>query len=359
MEPRKILHVDMDAFFASVEQRDNPKLRGKAVIVGGDPGRRGVVSACSYEARKFGVHSAMPSKTAVKICPHAVFLRPRFDAYAEASRQVSEIFHEYTDVVEPMSLDEAYLDVTENKFGITLATEVAKKIKSEIRRVTGLTASAGVSYNMFLAKVASDFRKPDGLTVVTPDRAIEFIDSLPIGKFYGIGKVTEKRLLELGIRTGRDLRETDRSTLLRLFGKSGLFYHDIARGIDGRFVNPVWIRKSVSCEETLERDTDDLEEISGLLDRLTLRLESDMRSLGKKGRTITLKVKYEDFQSITRSVTIDRPTDERLIVLMHLRRLMEKTEIPERKVRLLGAGMSNFDTEEPGEGFDGQLFLPF
>jgi DNA polymerase IV len=359
VECRKIIHVDMDAFFASVEQRDNPRLRGKAVIVGGDPARRGVVSACSYEARKFGVHSAMPSKTAVKLCPHAVFLKPRFEAYEEASRQVSEIFRKYTDLVEPMSLDEAYLDVTENRSGIATATATARDIKSKILAATGLTASAGVSYNMFIAKVASDYRKPDGLTVVTPVHAQEFIDRLAIGRFFGVGKVTERKFLEMGVRNGRDLRMMERSVLVRNFGKMGVFYYQIARGIDERFVNPCWIRKSVSCEETLDHDTDDMDEILALLDRLSLRLESDLFSLGKKGRTITLKVKYDDFQGITRSITLERPTDERLILLMHVKRLLEKTEVPERKVRLLGMGMSNFDREEPGEGFDCQLFLPF
>ena len=359
MEQKKIIHVDMDAFFAAVEQRDRPELKGKPVIVGGDPNRRGVVCACSYEARKFGVHSAMPSKTAVKLCPQAVFLRPRFDAYNEASHIIRGVMEHYTDLVEPMSLDEAYLDVTENKAGIPMATAVAKRIKEEILSATGLTASAGVSYNMFLAKVASDYRKPDGLTVVTPERAQQFIDALPIGKFFGIGKATEKKFLALGVRNGYALRQMDRAVLGRLFGKTGIFFHQIARGIDERLVNPVWERKSVSCEETLDHDTGDMEEIGGVLDRLSVRLEGDIAGAGKKGRTITLKVKYDDFQSITRSITLDRPTDERLIILMHVKRLLEKTELPARKARLLGMGISHFDRTGLSDNFDGQLYLPF
>jgi DNA polymerase-4 len=227
---RKIIHIDMDAFYASIEQRDNPKLKHRPVIVGGSPDMRGVVAACSYEARKFGIHSAMASSRAYRLCPAAVFIRPRFDVYRRVSEQIREIFLEYTDLVEPLSLDEAYLDVTQNKKGMKSATFIARKIKRKIHAKTGLTASAGISFNKFLAKVASDLQKPDGLTVVRPEQADGFIDRLPIGKFFGIGKVTEKKMIALGIKTGADLKKVDRVKLTEHFGKVGVYYYDIAHG---------------------------------------------------------------------------------------------------------------------------------
>jgi len=239
----------MDAYYASVEQRDRPEFKGKPVIVGGDPKSRGVVAACSYEARKFGIHSAMASSTAYRLCPDAVFIRPRFDMYRAVSTQIREIFYEYTDLVEPLSLDEAFLDVTENYKGMPSATIIAKEIKREIyRRTGGLTASAGISFNKFLAKVASDINKPDGITVITPEMADEFIDRLPIRKFFGVGKVTEEKMLNLGIKTGADLKQYRKEQLIQLFGKSGNYFYDIAHGLDDRPVQPNRIRKSMGKE---------------------------------------------------------------------------------------------------------------
>lgn len=358
-EIRKIIHIDMDAFYASVEQRDNPGLRGKPVIVGGEPGSRGVVAACSYEARKFGVHSAMPSYRAQRLCPNALFISPRFDAYRQASMQIMEIFHEYTDLVEPLSLDEAFLDVTCNKKALATATEAARRLRLEIRKRTGLTASAGVSYNKFLAKAASDFRKPDGLMVVTPEAAQAFIDELPIGKFYGVGKVTEQRMLSLGITCGADLKMHSREELARLFGKAGAFFHSIAHGIDDRPVTPVRIRKSLGKEITLDEDIDDIVQMTALLARLAESVGDLLKRKGLKGKTITLKLKYDDFQSITRSITAGRRLDSAREILDSASLLLKETEAGTRKVRLLGITVSNFD--EPGDRTlkPHQLLLPF
>lgn len=358
MDVRKIIHVDMDAYFASVEQRNNPKLRGKPVIVGGDPRSRGVVAACSYEARKFGIHSAMASSIARRLCPHAIFIRGNFDEYIAVSGQIREIFHEYTDLVEPLSLDEAYLDVTESLSGITFATKIAREIRCKILEKTGLTASAGVSYNKFLAKVASDFRKPDGMTVITPDMAGDFIDALPIGKFHGIGKVTEKRMLEFGIRTGADLKRISRNALIAMFGKTGDYYYDISHGNDDRPVEPDYIRKSIGKEITLQEDISDRAHMHEVLGSLACRVARALEEHGSKGRTITLKVKYADFQSISRSITLFEYVDGPDILLDNAKTLLEKTEAGDKKVRLLGIAMSNLDTEEV-ENEDVQLVLPF
>lgn len=266
---RKIIHVDMDAFYAAVEQRDNPQLRGQPVIVGGDPGTRGVVATCSYEARKFGIHSAMSAARAYRLCPQAIFVRPRFDAYRAVSIQIRELFHEYTDLVEPLSLDEAFLDVTENKQGIEYGTRAAREILQQIQQRTGLTASAGVSYNKFLAKVASDVNKPAGLTVVTPEQAQDFIAELPIRRFHGVGRVTEKRMLARGIATGADLRQSTQEDLQRWFGKSGPYFYNIARGIDNRAVMPNRLRKSIGKETTLNEDCYDKGEMMIILNRLS------------------------------------------------------------------------------------------
>jgi DNA polymerase-4 len=341
-KPRKIIHIDMDAFYASVEQKDNPELKGKPVIVGGDPNSRGVVCACSYEARKFGVHSAMASARAYKLCPDAVFLRPRFDAYSAVSAQIREIFREYTDLIEPLSLDEAYLDVTENKKGIPSATQIAQEIKKKINERTGLTASAGVSFNKFLAKIASDFNKPDGLTVVTPEKADEFIDKLPIRKFFGIGKATEKRMHEIGIKTGADLKRISRDELIRNFGKAGSYFYNIAHGEDERPVNAHRIRKSIGKETTLSEDINDKKQMISILKQIALNLENLVKERNIKGKTVTLKVKYHDFQSVTRSVTIEEPTVEAAIIMKHIKALLDKTEVDRKKVRLLGITISNF-----------------
>jgi DNA polymerase-4 len=357
---RKIIHIDMDAFYASVEQRDRPELKGKPVIVGGDPHSRGVVAACSYEARKFGVHSAMPSSTAYRLCPAAVFIRSRFDVYRAVSGQIREIFYEYTDLVEPLSLDEAFLDVTVNHPGIPSATLIARELKKKIyHRTGGLTSSAGVSFNKFLAKVASDLNKPDGITVVTPDVADEFIDRLPIRKFFGVGKVTEEKMLNLGIKTGADLKKYKKDQLIQIFGKSGGYFYDIANGLDERPVEPNRIRKSIGKETTFSEDMDDTDQMLEILDDLAAELENSLMKRDAKGRTITLKVKYFDFQSITRSITVDQPLDHASVITRHAKPLLEKTEAGTKKVRLLGLSVSNFDDQENRTGKHRQLPLPF
>jgi DNA polymerase-4 len=364
MQPiRKIIHIDMDAFYASVEQRDRPELKGKPVIVGGDPQSRGVVAACSYEARKFGIHSAMASSTAYKLCPDAVFIRARFDAYRAVSSQIREIFCEYTDLVEPLSLDEAFLDVTENYMGMTSATLIAREIKQKIYSRTGkLTASAGVSFNKFIAKVASDMNKPDGITVITPDMADEFIDRLPIRKFFGVGKVTEEKMLNLGIKTGADLRKFEKDQLIQLFGKSGSYFYNTAQGNDDRPVEPNRIRKSIGKETTLLEDIDDTDQMLEILEDIADRLENSLIKREAKGRTVTLKIKYFDFQSVTRSITIDEPADSASVIMKYVRPLLSKTEAGTKKVRLLGISISNFGDQETNSGKVckyRQLPLPF
>ena len=360
---RKIIHIDMDAFYASVEQRDRPEFKGKPVIVGGDPKSRGVVAACSYEARKFGIHSAMPSVTAYRLCPNAVFIRPRFDLYRQISSQLREIFCEYTDLVEPLSLDEAFLDVTENYKGMLSATLIAQEIKRKVYdRTGGLTSSAGVSFNKFLAKVASDINKPDGITVITPEMADEFIDKLPIRKFFGVGKVTEEKMLNLGIKTGADLKKYQKEQLIQIFGKSGGYFYDIAHGLDDRPVEPNRIRKSIGKETTFSEDIDDTDHIIEILEDIAAKLENSLIKKDAKGRTITLKVKYFDFQSITRSITIDEPAEGASVIMKYVRPLLSKTEAGEKKVRLLGISISNFDDQETNSGKVckyRQLPLPF
>jgi DNA polymerase-4 len=356
---RKIIHIDMDAFYASVEQRDRPQLKGKPVIVGGDPNSRGVVAACSYEARKFGIHSAMASSTAYRLCPEAVFIRPRFDAYRAVSSEIRKIFYEYTDLVEPLSLDEAFLDVTENFKGMPSATLIAREIKKKIYEKTGkLTASAGVSFNKFIAKVASDVNKPDGITVITPEMADEFIDKLPIRKFFGVGKVTEEKMLNLGIIAGADLKKFKKERLIELFGKSGNYFYDIAHGMDERPVEPNRIRKSIGKETTLVEDTDDTDQMLEILEDIAVRLEDSLIKREATGRTITLKIKYFDFQSITRSATINAPVDNASVIMKFVKSLLSKTEAGKKKVRLLGISVSNFDDQDSVALKSRQLLLP-
>ena len=356
---RKIIHIDMDAFYASVEQRDRPEIKGKPVIVGGDPNSRGVVAACSYEAREFGIHSAMASSTAYKLCPQAVFIRPRFDAYRAVSSEIREIFYEYTDLVEPLSLDEAFLDVTENFKGMPSATLIAREIKKKIYEKTGkLTSSAGVSFNKFLAKVASDVNKPDGITVITPEMADEFIDSLPIRKFFGVGKVTEEKMINLGIKTGADLKKYKKEQLIQIFGKSGSYFYDIAHGMDERPVEPNRIRKSIGKETTFSEDIDDTDQMIEILDDIAVRLENSLIKREAKGRTIMLKVKYFDFQSITRSVTIDESADNASVIIKYVKPLLSKTDAGKKKVRLLGISVSNFDDQIANVVKSRQLPLP-
>ncbi|AOY57022.1 DNA polymerase IV [Desulfococcus multivorans] len=355
---RKIIHIDMDAFYAAVEQRDRPELRGKPVIVGGDPRKRGVVAACSYEARRFGIHSAMPGKIALARCPHAVFLRPRMAVYRRVSAEIREIFHEYTDQVEPLSLDEAFLDVTVNKKGNPSATCIAECIRRDIRTRTGLTASAGISFNKFLAKVASDENKPDGITVVPPHAADSFIGRLPIRKFHGVGKVTEEKMLAMGIRTGADLRRISRVELARRFGKAGNYFYDIAHGQDHRPVNADRMRKSISREITFSEDIEGRDRLTAVLRELADRLEILVRKHAVRGMTLTIKVRFSDFLCITRSVTLDRPIISAETMTIQAGLLLDAADVGEKRVRLLGMGISNFEIRDPS-GIHRQLHLPF
>ncbi len=335
----------MDAFFASVEQRDRPEFKGKPVIVGGDPGSRGVVAACSYEARRFGIHSAMPSSRAYKLCPKAIFLEPRFDAYQTVSKEIREIFEEYTDIIEPLSLDEAFLDVTENKPGMESATEIAKEIREKIFLKTGLTASAGVSFNKFLAKVASDYRKPNGMTVITPKKAERFIEALPVGKFFGVGKVTEEKMHALGIKTGADLKRFSLEKLRSLFGKAGTYFYKIANGKDDRPVRSKWVRKSIGKETTLDEDTNNIDFMLDILSELAEEIANLLDKSGRYGRTVTLKVKYFDFKQVTRCITVEEPPKEIGEIIGYVRNLLKETEAGEKKVRLLGISISHFTDE--------------
>jgi DNA polymerase-4 len=342
---RIIIHVDMDAFYAAVEQRDNPELRGKPVIVGGGPNGRGVVQTCSYEARKYGIHSAMGSSRAYRLCPHAIFVPPRFDAYRAVSNQIREIFNEYTDCVQPMSLDEAYLDVTENKKEITSPRQIAQEILNQIEEETGCTASAGVSFNKFLAKVGSDFNKPNGITVITQELADEFIDNLPIRKFMGVGKVTEKRMKEFGIETGADLKKYSRDELNRMFGKAGIYFYNMAHKIDTREVHVYHGRRSIGSERTLHVDTDEVDEIIENLTHIAERLTLRMKRYSIKGRTITLKVKYHNFRRSSRSLTVKEAVDDPEIIMSIVKRMIPKTEIGKKKVRLVGISISHLSSQ--------------
>jgi DNA polymerase-4 len=344
---RKIIHIDMDAFFASVEQLDNPELRGKPVAVGGS-GERHVVAAASYEARKFGVRSAMPSVTAKKLCPDIIFVRHHFDRYHEISKQVFEIFYDYTDIVEPLSIDEAFLDVTVNSKGIGSATIIARKIKDEIKRKTGLTASAGISFNKFLSKIASDIKKPDGMFVIPPEDAEKFIDNLPVEKFHGIGRVTAEKMHRLGIHFGSDLKRWDLFSLIRNFGKSGKFYFDIARGIDERPVEKVTERKSIGTELTYEKDLTTAFEIIAELYKVEKELMERIEHAGTTGKTITLKVKFSDFRQISRSKTL--PDFIREFETLHnaITEIRKTLKLEGERIRLLGVSVSNIESDECG-----------
>lgn len=355
---RKIIHVDMDAFFASVEIRDNPNLKGKPVIVGGMPGTRGVVCTCSYEARKFGIHSGMGANAAWKLCPKGIFLPPRMDAYAIVSKQIRKIFFDYTDLVEPLSLDEAYLDVSANKRPIPYATRTAKEIRARIQKETGgLTASAGVSFNKFFAKVASDLHKPNGLTVILPEHADSFLNTLDIGKFYGVGKVTEKAFQSMGIRNGADLKRLSRFTLVERFGKAGDFYYDIARGIDTREVCARYERKSLGTEETFERDLDDQVEMYRILQAQAQEVAADLKKRRLAGKTITLKVKFFDFRTITRCRSLEHYTNEEELIAAVCGELLIQTDAGKIPVRLLGVTVSHFP-EQDREKSEGVYYQP-
>ena len=357
---RKIIHIDMDAFFASVEQLDRPELRGLPVIVGGQPQSRGVVAACSYEARAFGIHSAIPCARAYQLCPQAVFVRPRMARYQEVSCQIMAIFRRYTALVEPLSVDEAFLDVTENALHEPSATRLAEIIRAEIRAATGLTASAGVSYNKFLAKIASGHHKPDGLTVIPPEQAQAFIAALPIGKFYGVGRVTEQKMQAQGIRTGAELLRFSREQLVELFGKTGHFFYNMARGIDQRSVEPVRVRKSMGTETTLAEDILDYAAISTLLYQLVCRVANLLADKQTGGRTLTLKVRYSDFTTITRSCTTREGFFAAGDIMAQLPRLLAATEAGRRKIRLLGLTVANLCSEDEARHIRvRQLPLPF
>ncbi|MGM0546237.1 MAG: DNA polymerase IV [Bacteroidota bacterium] len=356
-QTRKIIHIDMDAFYASVEQRDFPEYRGKPLIVGGSPEGRGVVAAASYEVRKFGVHSAMPAAKAIRLCPHAVFVKPRFEVYRKVSEQIRKIFFEFTDLVEPLSLDEAYLDVTENHINLPSATLIAKKIRKRIKDKTRLTASAGVAHNKFLAKVASDLDKPDGLSVILPEDAEHFLEKLPIGEFYGIGEATESKMKSLGIHTGKELKEWSEIDLVNKFGKTGRYYYRIVRGIDNRPVKTHRIRKSIGKERTFSEDVVDLGWINNFLRELAEKISKSMKSKNAAGKTVTLKVRYSDFETITRSTSFSHYIDDSNDIAETAISLLEETEVGKRKVRLLGITLSNLNLNE--KGIFEQLEIPF
>ena len=337
----------MDAFYASVEQRDNPDLKGKPVAVGGSS-NRGVVAAASYEARKYGVYSAMSSKIAIRKCPDLIFVRPRFDEYKRVSNQIRAIFHEYTDLVEPLSLDEAYLDVTTNKKGMPSATLIAREIKARIKSETSLTASAGISINKFLAKIASDVNKPDGLFLIPPKAVVEYVERLPVEKFFGVGKVTAKKMHELGIKTGLDLKQFSEKDLRKHFGKVGHYYYKIARAEDDREVNPSRIRKSLGAENTFSTDLIDLEEIKSELEKITEEVVKRMNRSNTKGKTLTLKVKYADFKQITRSKTLENWIEARHQIEEIYLELLKDVNVREG-IRLLGLTVSNLNHEAMGK----------
>jgi DNA polymerase-4 len=342
---RKIIHVDMDAFFASVEQRDDPSLRGQPVAVGGSR-ERGVVAAASYEARVFGVRSAMASVTARRLCPTLVFVKPRFDVYKSVSAEIRAIFAAYTPLIEPLSLDEAYLDVTENLKGIASATRIAECIREDIRAATGLTASAGVSYNKFLAKLASDHRKPDGLFVITPRQGPGFVENLPVGRFHGVGPATSRKMNRLGIFTGRDLRDRDLPFLQAKFGKSGSFYHAIARGIDHRPVRADRIRKSVGAETTFSADLDDYDALCTELAPLIEKVWRYCAAAKIRGRSVTLKVKFDDFTQVTRSRSGPVMVADAGILAREAQALLRTVFPLRRPVRLVGVTLSALAREE-------------
>lgn len=346
---RKIIHVDMDAFFASVEQRDFPEYRGQPLIVGGQPDKRGVVATCSYEAREFGIRSAMSSSKAYRLCPQAIIVRPRFEAYKEASDIIRSVFFEYTDLVEPLSLDEAFLDVSQNKSFDGSATLIAKDIKKSIFQKTQLTASAGVSYNKFLAKIASDMNKPDGVTVIRPQQGAIFVETLPVGKFFGVGKATEAKMKALGLHTGADLKALSLPELQQHFGKAGSYYFDICRGVDEREVVTERERKSLGSETTFETDLDSIDEMRKVLEALALEVSDSLQSKELTGQTLTLKVKYDNFEQITRSKTLSEAFVGVSDMLPVLDELLLKTEVKHRKVRLLGVTISNFFDKEDND----------
>jgi len=353
---RKIIHIDMDSFYASVEQRDNPGLLGKAIAVGGSPeGRGGVVATASYEARKYGVRSAMSSKQAIKLCPHIIFIYPRFAAYKEVSRQIRAIFHRYTDLIQPLSLDEAYLDVTDDKLGIGSAIDIAREIKQAIKDELNLTASAGVSVNKFVAKIASDMNKPDGLTFIGPSKVEKFIEGLPVEKFHGVGKVTAEKMKIRGLHYGADLKKLSESELVNLFGKSGRFFYKIVRGIDNRPVEPNQETKSIGAEDTFSYDLTEIAEMNTEIEKLGTVVFNRMKSYNLSGRTVTLKVKFGDFKQITRSKSFAEGLILEDQITNISKMLLEGIDFNGKGVRLLGVSVSNFEKSPENEP---QIYQP-
>ena len=340
---RKIIHVDMDAFYASVEQMDNPDLRGKPVAVGGNE-IRGVVSAASYEARKFGVRSALSGALAKKYCPELIFVKPRFDRYKEISQKIRKIFHDYTDLVEPLSLDEAYLDVTHNKKGNPSASLIAQEIRLRILNEVGLSASAGISVNKFIAKVASDVNKPNGQKTVPPDEVISFLEDLPIRKFYGVGKVTTEKMYQLGIFTGLDLKSKPIEFLEKHFGKSGTFYFNVVRGIHNSEVKPNRITKSVAAEHTFDENLTSEIFMQDRLEAIAAELDRRLKKHKIAGKTVTLKIKYSDFTQQTRSKTLPYFISDKSLLFDTVKELLFQERMKE-SVRLLGISLSNLNTE--------------
>lgn len=343
LKQRKIIHVDMDAFYASVEQMDNPELKGKPLAVGGSE-VRGVVSAASYEARKFGVRSAMSGIQAKRNCPELIFVRPRFDRYKEISNKIRKIFLDYTDLVEPLSLDEAYLDVTQNKKGNSSASLIAQEIRKRIFDEVGLTASAGISVNKFVAKVASDYNKPNGQKTVNPDEVELFLENLDIKKFYGIGKVTKEKMYQQGIFTGKDLKSKTREYLEQHFGKSGGFYYNIVRGIHYSEVKPNRVSKSVAAEHTFNENLTSEIFMLERLERIAAELEKRLKKYSISGKTVTLKIKYSDFTTQTRSKTLPYFIADKGLLLETAKELLYQERMKE-SVRLLGISLNNLNTE--------------
>lgn len=345
---RKIIHIDMDAFYASVEQCDNPFYVGKPLVVGGSPnGRGGVVAAASYEARKYGIRSAMPSKQAVELCKDLIFIKPRFDVYKAVSQEIRKIFKRYTDIIEPLSLDEAYLDVTLDKLNIGSAIEIAERIRKEIKDELHLTASAGISINKFIAKIASDINKPDGITFIGPSRIEKFMEDLPVEKFYGVGKVTAAKMKTLGLHCGADLKKLSEVELIRHFGKTGKFFYKIVRGVDNRPVQPHRKAKSVGAEDTFPQDLTTLDEMYEELDKIGQSVYNRLSRNQLKGKTVTLKIKYHDFKQITRSQSFTERTNDINEIMKSVKSMLVSTDPESKKIRLLGISMSNFEESLP------------
>lgn len=350
----------MDAFYASVEQRDNPEYQGRPIAVGSSPQGRGVVATASYEARKFGVRSAMPSKQAIQLCPDIIFVTPRLDVYKKVSEQIRQIFHRYTDLIEPLSLDEAYLDVTEDKQNISSAIEIAKQIKQAVKDELRLTASAGISTNKFVAKIASDINKPDGLTFIGPSSIESFIEKLSVEKFYGVGKVTAEKMKKMNLHTGADLKKLSEHEMIQHFGKAGRFYFKIVRGIDDRPVEPNQETKSIGAEDTFLHDLSGIDEMNAELDKIARTVYNRLQKHQLKGRTITLKIKYSDFKQITRSRSLAKSINDLNTISTTAKELLSSTDLAGKKIRLLGITMSNFSEQKQNsykENASGQLEL--